>query len=340
MLTFDGRFTLRDVEEIKETLKSENGPIFIVNIPKTFEEKDSALEESELTLSSGKTVYVYKGDFSSEEHITYRRFTAKQLKTLFTSYMQKQYNYVPAFAVQLDAFIWLPVEVKFWEYEDEEVREKDENFQEFWQKFQYDMARVPNKHTGDDFEFGDKLLQLIFGKETASYEIVGADSGDDVVFTEEDEEDEGAVIVAINEGKELTLLTKVGAEKELSRARPDEVLQAIVYGDDMEHLRSLVSRYDLTEPVVAGMCAIHVAADAGKLDALKVIVESGSDVNLPDLGYGYTALGYAAGKNDLSIVLFLLENGANPHRINHQGGTAMNEAKIEGMRLLIQQYLQ
>ena len=53
-------------------------------------------------------------------------------------------------------------------------------------------------------------------------------------------------------------------------------------------------------------------ACSGNVDKLGVLVCAGVDVNSQNMVNGWTALHWAAKRNHKQVVLFLLENGANP----------------------------
>jgi len=78
---------------------------------------------------------------------------------------------------------------------------------------------------------------------------------------------------------------------------------------------------------------LMIAADEGKENLAKLLVEYGADVNAKDLG-GDTALMWAANGGHLNVVEFLVEHGANvnaasPHYAN-AGSTALIYASERG----------
>lgn len=88
--------------------------------------------------------------------------TPNELKQLFMDFLQKKYDYKPEFSVHFDTYIWLPIVVKM-------KQSNTASFLKFWNEFQSDILRLKNKHTGGEFELGDKILRMIFNKDTDSY---------------------------------------------------------------------------------------------------------------------------------------------------------------------------
>lgn len=66
-----------------------------------------------------------------------------------------------------------------------------------------------------------------------------------------------------------------------------------------------------TTATTTGMQAIHFAADAGSVDALKVLLDKGADVNVKDVTHGRTPLVLATSKGRIDAIKFLISRGAN-----------------------------
>jgi ankyrin repeat protein len=73
---------------------------------------------------------------------------------------------------------------------------------------------------------------------------------------------------------------------------------------------------------VGGGIALHVACGWGNLELVKVLVESGSDVNKPD-GDRSTPLYMAALGGNLEVVQYLVSKGASSTKNNYGGTPAM-----------------
>ncbi len=80
-----------------------------------------------------------------------------------------------------------------------------------------------------------------------------------------------------------------------------------------------------------GATALIVAADSGRLDLLKFLLQCGVSLNAQDK-FGQTALMVAAGKADVYSVKHLLAAGANPNLVAKNGLTALRCAVDAGAR--------
>lgn len=56
----------------------------------------------------------------------------------------------------------------------------------------------------------------------------------------------------------------------------------------------------------SGWSALHLAAKAGLLYAVKALIDAGADINSIDMTYGRTALHIAVDSNHINIVNYLL----------------------------------
>jgi len=68
------------------------------------------------------------------------------------------------------------------------------------------------------------------------------------------------------------------------------------------------------------------AVNKKNIDAVKILLEYGADVNWKD-GFNSTALMYAASNGSLDIVKLLVQNGADTNHADDQGNTAISAAK-------------
>ncbi|BFZ23627.1 hypothetical protein BsWGS_26666 [Bradybaena similaris] len=71
---------------------------------------------------------------------------------------------------------------------------------------------------------------------------------------------------------------------------------------------------------------VHEAANNGERDILKLLVDYGGDVNLPDKLHGNTPLHYAAREDNSACVTVLLKAGARIDIKNFEGMTCLDEA--------------
>lgn len=74
---------------------------------------------------------------------------------------------------------------------------------------------------------------------------------------------------------------------------------------------------------------LHAALSNGFVEVARFLVESGADVNLP-AGGGYTALHYSADLGDASFAAFLLSKGADPKMKLEDGRTAADLGREVG----------
>lgn len=78
-----------------------------------------------------------------------------------------------------------------------------------------------------------------------------------------------------------------------------------------------------------GNTPIGVFAVKGDVDAIRVLIEAGADVNHHGDG-GYTPLHEAVEQGHAGVVRLLLQNGANPDAVNEDGITPIKLAEIWG----------
>ncbi|MBI5032435.1 MAG: ankyrin repeat domain-containing protein [Chloroflexi bacterium] len=113
------------------------------------------------------------------------------------------------------------------------------------------------------------------------------------------------------------------------------VLQAAKDGK-VQELRTLVQQGTDVNTVDAdkGMTALMYAVEFGRVDAVKLLLESKANVNLASKK-GTTALMYAALAGNMDIVKALLDAGADPKAKDVNGQTALvlarAKAQAQGM---------
>lgn len=268
-----------------------------------------------------------KGKTYGKKFTTYA-LTPNEIEKMLGYWVFNTYGYAPELEVQFDTQIWLPVEVSF-------VEEDTEEYRVFWDNFTTDLSQIKDKHPDFEFTLGDKLLQMYFGKNISHY-----------VFNHDDYEsefityDNGTVYIMIDEEMEIEFVSDEEAAKQKYRIPREDMLSAIVSETNPELVRDYILKgYETDEAVIAGMCIIHVAVDAKKYDVVEVILEETEDVNLPDLGHGYTPLAYAVLNNDLKMAELLLNYGADTETVSRNGKTAMELASMIEMEKLLAQYI-
>lgn len=109
---------------------------------------------------------------------------------------------------------------------------------------------------------------------------------------------------------------------------------------DIDALKALLADYPSVVQVrVRTGGLIHAAVRSGKIDIVRIVLDGGSDPNMPE-GYevtddditkydpGYVPLHYAAKENYDEIVSLLLERGADPSAADYRGGTPLHSARM------------
>src|SRR5205085_210069 len=116
----------------------------------------------------------------------------------------------------------------------------------------------------------------------------------------------------------------------------DRYYQAI-RNNDSSSLRALVKTADVNTPDKHGTTPLMYAAAFGSLDAMKLLLDKGADVNAKN-AFDATALMWCA--NDLEKIRLLVANGANVNARSKQGRTplliaASHDGASEIVRLLV-----
>ena len=119
------------------------------------------------------------------------------------------------------------------------------------------------------------------------------------------------------------------------RAASGEDFYSVIRRNDLTRLAAMG---DVNTPDGRGETPLMYAAAAGSLDAIKLLIGKGADVNAQSEA-GATALIWSA--TDLAKVRLLLEHGANPNAATKRGRTAllvaaMSDHSAEIVKLLIE----
>ncbi|XP_041370018.1 E3 ubiquitin-protein ligase MIB2-like isoform X2 [Gigantopelta aegis] len=105
---------------------------------------------------------------------------------------------------------------------------------------------------------------------------------------------------------------------------------------DVEKVKKVLERFPklVTARPDNGITCLHIAANDGKLEIVKLLVEKGFDVNAKDLS-GNTALLKALKKKHIDVSRFLIETGTDLEISNDNGQSAMHCAVYAGNPSLV-----
>ncbi|XP_026385317.1 ankyrin-2-like [Papaver somniferum] len=119
----------------------------------------------------------------------------------------------------------------------------------------------------------------------------------------------------------------------------DSILNAAISGK-LNRFKELIAKYDdgrgLANTVMSvkddnGVGVIHFAAEEGKLNVLKYLIEElGLDVNMKNDAKGESPFYHAVLGGNINIVDYLLGKGANPNTSNTNGATPLHYAAQKG----------
>ena len=93
-----------------------------------------------------------------------------------------------------------------------------------------------------------------------------------------------------------------------------------------EHDETSIGQMDVNQADKNKWTALHWSSFKGEYSKCFDLISRGADVNLPD-EHGFSPLFVAARRGHLDIIQLLLESGADVHRRNYEGKTAINMAK-------------
>ena len=103
-------------------------------------------------------------------------------------------------------------------------------------------------------------------------------------------------------------------------------------GCDINVIRDLIERGVNVDGRSGSSPALHIASSNGHIEVVKLLLESGADVNLEDM-YGSSALICAARGGHKDVVELLLENGVN------LDSKALREATLEGHKEIVERLI-
>ena len=104
-------------------------------------------------------------------------------------------------------------------------------------------------------------------------------------------------------------------------------MHAAILHDDLDKLKEILDKYpdaancSLSDGQTNPMCR---AAYLGKQDIALLLLKYNADVNFPSQKSGNTPLMWAAWRNKVEMVNFLLDLKADPEIINHKGDSPLD----------------
>ncbi len=113
-----------------------------------------------------------------------------------------------------------------------------------------------------------------------------------------------------------------------SQAANESLWEAARAGDTARITEALTRGADVNAKARYDVTPLIFAAGNGRLDAVKLLVARGANVNALDTFYRASAVDMALGQGHTGIVVFLLENGANADEA--LAGGVQNEQRSRG----------
>ena len=109
----------------------------------------------------------------------------------------------------------------------------------------------------------------------------------------------------------------------------DDFVRSAAEGDQKALGLFLAAGFDINKPNTAGYTGLMVAAERGRADIVKLLLDHKADPNVAGRD-GSTALMLAAENNQPEIVKLLINRGADPNRQDNNGWTAVLKAAYQG----------
>ncbi len=109
----------------------------------------------------------------------------------------------------------------------------------------------------------------------------------------------------------------------------DDFVRSAAEGDQKALGLFLAAGFDINKPNTAGYTGLMVAAERGRADIVKLLLDHKADPNVAGRD-GSTALMLAAENNQPEILKLLINRGADPNRQDNNGWTAVLKAAYQG----------
>ena len=103
----------------------------------------------------------------------------------------------------------------------------------------------------------------------------------------------------------------------------NELLEAARNGDLIKVQTALENWADPNAKEDDGWTPLHIVAEIGHVEIVKILLERGADPNTKDIA-GHTPLHIAASNGHVGVVMVLLERGADPNAKSNDGWTPLH----------------
>ena len=185
------------------------------------------------------------------------------------------------------------------------------------------------------------------GGESAYSNDGKADENADVVYDDDkqgdvdedgcpinDNEDEGVGMPTGMGLRPSTLAESIDAkssQNEADSTTPEVRLRNAAIENDVEAFEEVIASVrDIDDADESGQTALHFAADRGSIDCLRLLIETGANVNAVDCdGIGVLQTALSAGL-DVASIRLLLEAGADPDATDEDGDSPRLWVSEEG----------
>lgn len=132
-------------------------------------------------------------------------------------------------------------------------------------------------------------------------------------FEDEDNDTLLLFAIGISRNDSYKFFIHNGADVYVTNELKENILHAIVYSGDIDRLNYIMRQgynLDINDRTVDGATPLLISIALGKSDMARVLINNGSDVNIPD-NEGLTPLHIACQEGDIELVSLLIEKGAD-----------------------------
>jgi ankyrin repeat protein len=144
-----------------------------------------------------------------------------------------------------------------------------------------------------------------------------------------------------NDLEMVKLLVEKGAEVNIKTQHGETLLPAAMFDADLEIVKLLIEEgVDVNNVAETGLTPLLFVSSVPErkqtIEIIKLLIEAGAKVNFKDEKLGMTPLMYAAKVGNGKTAKILIEAGANIDQTNNEGKTALDLAKKENNKKMIQ----